>query len=416
MRYVIVPALLIATLLAFACDDDGEETRATATPTAEIQTTTATATPEPAVETLAFIRDGDIWLIGADGSDERRLNLTDVQSFTWISPDELDVVTGGDPPGHLLVDLEGNVRELFFPGDFHVAGGLSSAQARGSWSSDGSLFVVPVGEQLVIYDKSGDRVRQLDVEPPPVPDDPTTFCDEPGSKQETAANVFGSPIFTPDNKSILVAIFCASRNPEGDLSFPRNTFSRLYRVSLDSGAVEPLQLSTNLRSDSRPRFSPDNSRIALPGSNYGSTCSLSFGLSVADADGTDSANLTLPELEELYGQENLTEVGGGPFGGIMGFDWSPQSDAIVASVDASICKDFTPQQALAGLYILRLNGSPGEQLMDGPSGGPAWAPSGRFIAFALPTGGESTIRLIDPVTKEAIDLAEGTRPAWQPQP
>ncbi|MCH8808107.1 MAG: hypothetical protein IH986_18735, partial [Planctomycetes bacterium] len=247
------------------------------------------------VETLAFIRDGDIWLIGADGSNERRLNLTDVQSFTWISPDELDVVTEGEPPSHLLVDLEGNVRELLFPGDFQVAGGLSSAQARGSWSRDGSLFVVPVGEQLVIYDKNGDRVRQLDVEPPPVPDDPTTFCDEPGSKQETAANVFGSPIFTPDKKSILVAIFCASRNPEGELGFPRNTYSRLYRVSLDSGAVEPLQLSTNLRSDSRPSFSPDNSRIALPASSYTNICSISFGLSVANVDGSDDAVLEMIE-------------------------------------------------------------------------------------------------------------------------
>lgn len=46
MRYVIVPALLIA-LLAFACDDDGGEPRATAPSTVEIQTRIATPEPPP---------------------------------------------------------------------------------------------------------------------------------------------------------------------------------------------------------------------------------------------------------------------------------------------------------------------------------------------------------------------------------
>ncbi len=74
MRFVALGITLVA-LLALACGGDGESQRtprtvallATSTPPPP----TATSTPEPAVETLAFTRDGDIWLIDADGEIER---------------------------------------------------------------------------------------------------------------------------------------------------------------------------------------------------------------------------------------------------------------------------------------------------------------------------------------------------------
>ncbi|MBI1886730.1 MAG: PD40 domain-containing protein [Chloroflexi bacterium] len=426
-QLAMVAAVLTLALAASACRGaGGPQATLTPSPAAAPRSPTPTAAATStavASETLAFIRDGDVWLINADGSNERALGLQGVLSFLWVSRDELDVVARAEPPMHLLVDLDGNVRELLFPGDFDVSGGLSTAHARGSWSADGSLFAVPVNDRLVVYDRDGKQVRQLEVEPTPVLDDPRGSCDESGIKRENAVNVLGSPVFTPDGKSVLVAVFCgAYGTTEGDLGFPRNTYARLYRVSLDAGAVEALlPLSTNLRSDSRPRLSPDGSRVALADSSYDSICSVSFDFSVANAHGSDVPVSPLRDLEELYRQADFTDVGGGVLGGVVGFDWSPQSNAIVTSVDAAICRGFQPQTALTGLYLQKLDGSPGKRLLEGPTHSPAWSPSGRYVAFVSGRWfGEVSepplIRLLDFNTGEAVYLTKGSDPAWQPQP
>ncbi len=76
--FIVRGALIALLLMLAACDGGGGSAQPppTLTLTALPATLTpppptATATPEPAVETLAFIRDGDIWLIDADGSNER---------------------------------------------------------------------------------------------------------------------------------------------------------------------------------------------------------------------------------------------------------------------------------------------------------------------------------------------------------
>jgi len=134
--------------IAVSGDRDPEEQvvahTATPSPAAEAPTRTPrrtttsspTPTPEP-VETLAFIREGDIWLINADGSGERRAGM--VQEFSWISSRELDVVTSAAPRGHLVMDLVGNVQDLSFP-------------AGGSWTRDGNRYVVPGEQKLVVFE------------------------------------------------------------------------------------------------------------------------------------------------------------------------------------------------------------------------------------------------------------------------
>ncbi len=150
----LIALALSALLLAIACGGDGSTPTPSPTPSPSVgqlsPTSEPTPTPEPAVETLAFIRDGDVWLINADGSDERRLNLSDVQSLSWVSSDELAVVTGAEPPDHLLVDLEGNVRELPF-------------SAGGSWSPNGNRYLVPVDQQTILFNRDGTEVFRLQV-------------------------------------------------------------------------------------------------------------------------------------------------------------------------------------------------------------------------------------------------------------
>ncbi len=76
VRLYLDVGILFVSLVLIACGG-GEEAQPALTPTAEVQASTPeptataalTATPEPTVETLAFIRDGDIWLVDADGSN-----------------------------------------------------------------------------------------------------------------------------------------------------------------------------------------------------------------------------------------------------------------------------------------------------------------------------------------------------------
>lgn len=284
--------------------------------------------------------------------------------------------------------------------------------------------MAPLEGEIAVYERSGNEAVRQEVRPPLVMDDPSGFktgCDEAAGRGTSGVNLVGSPVFTPDAQAILVAVYCgAARLSDGALSFPRNAYSRLYRVPLHGGTVAALPLGTNLRSDSRPRLSPDGSRIAVPGSSYVSICFYTFDFSVANVDGTDVAVAPLTDLKKLYEQADRSALGGGIFGGVIGFDWAPQSDALVASVDASVCNDFAPQEALAGLYILKLGGSQEEKLVDGPAHSPAWSPSGRYIAYVSGrTFGGSTepsqIRIFDLNSHQIIDLTQGAQPAWQPR-
>ena len=60
MRYAILSVLLLAIVVAVACGSGGS-----AQPTPTPPASETTSTPEPAAETLAFLRDGDIWPLEA---------------------------------------------------------------------------------------------------------------------------------------------------------------------------------------------------------------------------------------------------------------------------------------------------------------------------------------------------------------
>ena len=396
MRYVILLVPLLA-LLALACDDGGEQV---VTPTATAEPD-ATATPGPAAETLAFIRDGDVWLIDADGSNQRSLNLSNVESFAWISAAEIDVTTGDEPPRHLSVDLEGNVRELPFP-------------AGGSWSRDGSLYVVPVDQEVVVFNRDGSEAARLEVEPPVEGGEKPRPCGVPLFNGEPDRLLFSRPVLSPDNRSVAVAVNCQSRaGASGNLLTP------VTIVALDGSeqrSIRELQVNVG---GAVLDFSPDGSRVAASDSFHISACASVWSLQVSDLAGTEVTAISLAAIEEIYQQEPRPDCIGG---GLVGYDWSPSSNGVVGSFDLTVYADLTtdtPGPFVKGLYLLALDGSSAEQLVDGPARSPAWSPSGRYIAFVAQeffgNPGPPIIHLLDMTTREVIDLGPGSQPAWRPQ-
>ncbi len=408
VRSAIVAPLL---LIAGACGGDGDS-GSQPTPTLTLTLTalpatstppppTATATPEPAVETLAFVRDGDIWLIGADGEDARSLGLSGVKSFSWVSPDELYVVTGDDPPDQFLVGLEGELHELQLPALAPVDVGPTDFIPLGSWSRDGTLYVAPVNDQLIVFRRDGSEVTRLDMT---LESNAEVFCAGAPLKPETPTKVIlGLPVFSPDGETVVVAAYCSNVNPG---AIPQNQYGRLYRVSVGSGVIEPLELSTNLRYLTPPGISPDGNRIVQWSAHHFGMCPPSNFLGVTDLDNGGDEEVTVPAFEELRRQ-----AAGDIYGGPVGYAWSPDGRALAVAFAAGICDTDGVRAALSGLYILSMDGSSEELLVDGAAHSPAWSPSDRHIAYV-----EGELRILDLITRDVIDVGPGVQPAWQPQP
>jgi hypothetical protein len=391
-------SILVAGMaaLAIACGGTHE-----AAPTqTHAPTPAASPTAAPAVETLAYIRDGDVWLIDSDRSNERRLTqLGNVQSFSWVSADELDVTTGTlqEQTGHLAVDLEGNATELPFP-------------AGGSWSRDGTRYVVPIDANVVVFDRQGAELAQLEVTPPPESGEKARNCRPPYQNEEDRL-VFGIPVLSPDNDRVLIAVDCAFR---GGM---RNHFAPVYEVSLDGTVNQQFAgLTDNLGQGATltAAFSPDGTHVAQRRFDGVNACGGISTLYVAD-DGTAAREITIPEIADL----RAADRGNSLLGGIIRYDWSPDSTSVVASVFVYGCGDGVGPP-LAGLYVIPLDGSQARKLVVGRTGDPDWSPSGRLIAYTPDsyrgeTPGPAVIRLFDLSTGQMRDLAEGAGPAWQPQ-
>lgn len=387
--------LTVAALIAFACDGGDDSSSPTTTATAPSASPTP-ATPGPEAEALAYLSGGVIWLIGADGQNERQLAASDVVAFSWVSPALLDIVTAGEPQGHALLDLDGSIQELPFP-------------AGGSWSRDGTRYAVGEDEQLVVYESDGTEIASLDVTPAPPPQEgekppPTCFA-TPGDKL-----VFNTPVFSPDGERIYVAVNCQSMAGASG-----NLYAPVYEVALD-GTKRTLELETNLEDVSAPRLSPDGTRIAQTIRFGNSACDNPMSLFVADAESGQAQDLT-PDLDALVeaGPSSL-----GVLGGIVGYDWSPTGDELVASFNVKLCTETEVEQGFEALQLLRLDGST-ESLVEGATHSPAWSPSGRYVAYVAQESfgeaiGSPVLRVFDRETGDVIDLGEGEHPAWRPRP
>ncbi len=392
MRYLLMLGLVVVLLAASCGGGEAEPTQTTAPAAAP------SPTPQPAAETLAFLRDGDIWLIGPAGTGERRLDLSGVRSFSWVSADELDIVIGTDDnQRHLLVDLEGNARELPFP-------------AGGSWSRDSQRYVVVINEQVVVFARNGTEVARLNVRPPVDTGPKPQNCGgtPPGGGPDKL--FFNPPVFSADGQRILVAVSCQSL-----ISAVGSLYGALQDVPISGAAPRALPLRIDVGRSTGARVAPEGGRIAVKRVDHASACGNDHGVILLEPDGTTTRELTVAAVVEELSQRTPP---GDWVGGLIGYDWSPQGDALVVAYYTAVCVAGSPPY-VAGLYIVRLDGSE-EKPADGPAHSPAWSPSGRYIAYvAQESFGNVTepplLRLFDLTTREVVELGQGEQPAWRPQ-
>jgi len=427
-------------------------------------TASPTSTPEP-VETLAFIRNGDIWLINADGSGERRLTQFAGTPQTVVSAEWLNngrelvyraTYEGGAAATEVvgLVSLDGEVVwemsarvqltsgifwspdgrlvAIFNPGeDPHariedrdgqvwwtgMLAGLSQLKAapfdlRATWSLDGSALAFIDGEEIVVVSGEPLSARRIDalsghcVSSPPCP------------------TVYGGLAFAPDHASLVVSVASATGG---------NELFRVYRVEFAPDApAEPFAFPSSgepLAYPSapfefgdlpRPGFAPDGSHVAFSTSHHLSACETFARLVILPADGSAARSVVPEEIAEPeapfspQGPDTLR----GPAIYSHGFIWSPRGDALVTAFQRVDCSFFDQPLSLAeGVYVVPADETTEEKLADEfTSSVPVWSPSGDLIAWATGEPEASTIRLFHLTTRQVTDLTQGDQPAWQPQP
>lgn len=463
MRCLILLAPLIA-FLALACGGDGEPRGPTATASPVAPTAALSPTPRPTGETLAFIRDGDIWLVDADGSYERRLTQLagtdrEVVSFGWFASGEhiayqvsLRFAPSTPPPNTLtsvLASVDSSVlwekelprfltRVLWSPDGQLVAlfdqASVSIQDRKGqslwtgtfqappfggeAWSRDGRALAFIYGERIVVV--SGDPLAaqkfHIDVFSAGCPPGP-------GCPASTAR--YGVPEFAPDAKSLVIAVA-----REGEIGATGNANFALYRVGLDLGLpVEPVLLFPSSPTEQKdfgqlpsPTFAPDGSYLAYWTSARLSVCEGFGRIVILRADGSGGGGFVPQEIGEA--QASFTPTGPDASRGAaiyvagLGFSWSPSSDAMVAGFQMRDCSFFeSPPVLTEGIYIVRAADLTEEKIADEfPLSVPVWSPSGDFIAYASGDADAPQLRVINLATQGVTDLGFGTAPAWQSQP
>ena len=483
VRLYLGVGIVFVSLILIACG--GGDAKPTPTPTAEVQASTPeptptpeAAAPEPAVETLAFIRDGDIWLIDADGSNRRRITDSggtdrQVVHLQWLASGQeiayevslrlepstaspstftsvLANVDGGvlwerelpqfagvfwSPDGQLVAILpdkgpariEDRVGQLVWTGN--------GGEGSGSWSADGSHFAIVEGNEIVVVSRDGTSVSRLYGGPGLIlPKDDRPLSEWSPCPLSPDELLFGPPVFTPDGERMLIAVNCPFST--------RSIVNSIIReVSLDGLVNRPVPNSV-FNGLFTPPFSPDGRRMALlgVGAIRGAFCptgadafaTMNLGiLGVQDGKGSQLMPKEVAQLVEGLAAEQRYAVDIQISGRLLESPsiWSPASDAIVASFSATECVCFDFEAACAvgnledrhrvlaeGVYLLRIDGVADEKIAEGFSETVSWSPSGNLIAYVTGEPDAPQIRLFDLATGDVTDLGPGIAPAWRPLP
>ncbi|MDO8613613.1 MAG: hypothetical protein Q7R32_12455 [Dehalococcoidia bacterium] len=400
-------------VLAAACGGGGEEVQPTPTPSPTIAqpSPTPSPTPTPGVQRLAYIgTDLDVWIMNEDGSNQQKLFdiATDpgdsVHNLQW-SPDGTKFAVTRSPKDVVYIVSAAGEKLLELPAVSFLAWSPSSdtyAVARGPALEVESAVLVldprgdtavelaniqivdqayfsPDGRRLTFYEFVGGgglcgdyrglladlqtgEVRPIDPAEPPIP------CGK------------GPPIFSPTNPSLLAY---------GDGLF-----------DLDAGRVQPLP-------GRAVRWSPDGRYLVLAGEPDQSD---------AGVPGQVYSLETAASVLEF--EVNVSFASDQPFESLVGGRTTFSSDSrLLASSDL-----FPDKPAVLHIRDIATGG---DKTLSIPAGrfGFQFSPDGRHLLISAATelfpdkpSDEHSIWLVNSDGSNLIRLAEGSEPAWQPQP
>jgi dipeptidyl aminopeptidase/acylaminoacyl peptidase len=282
---------------------------------------------------------GTIWLVGADGGHERPLSGADSSYHPRWSAD-------GSRIAYLASGSDGSMQLFVYWADSGVTAPITrlvESPSAPAWSADGHwlAFTMPVpAEHKPLKVDIPDAPKGAKWADPPKLIDrmvfrvdgegylPTTYrqlfvvsADGGSARQLTTGDfdVEGTPVFTPDGKSILIA-----ENRRADADFAPLD-SEIYRIDL---ADDSLHALTDRRGpDQSPAISPDGKHIAYIGFDDKHLGHQPSQLYVMDADGTHGHSLTATLDRDVTAPKWLLD------GRQLVFQYEERGSGIIASTD-----------------------------------------------------------------------------------
>lgn len=367
MRYTVL-AVLLAALALSACNGGGEQVQPTETPSpgiarpsptpeppgrdSEVTPTTAptalpgeptpAATPEPK-DRIAFVADGDVFVINADGSGEVNLSGGLGGSLPAWSPDGTRIAfysASGDcdPEDTGLPADEPTCPDAWTLYVVNADGtGLTDLASLTpidtpippAWSPDGGRIAIEIGDggpgggigiHVVNADGSGS----------------TNLTNNPAGD--------AGPSWSPDGTKIA---FTSNRDGSPEI----------YVMAADGSGLT--RLTNNTAVDAAPSWSPDGSLIAFVSDRDGN-----LEVYVMNTDGSGQVNLTNSPENEFS-----SPVGHFPLA------WSPDGSRIAFMSD---------RDGDIEIYAVSADGSGQVNLTNTPQANetfPAWSPDGTRLAF-----------------------------------
>lgn len=402
MKRMVLIILLISGLgIALACNGAAvptttqenttilSELPATESTTAESASVIPTPT-EPATETyIAYVQNDTLFVthvIGGQAIETKPYATSQMRgglyNVGWSPSGEfLTFTMFVNSFGHLFVV---NVADGSEPIDLGIANDWA-------WSPDSKLLAFEHEYELWVYSPQNGQSRGL-----------TTHL---GTDW-----LWFSPAFTP-NGDALIAAGLRSDHMDKD----GNNLYKLYQVPLDGSArssypPEGLTALTEEISSTRPaslNFSPDGQQLAIASTVYVDGCKADAKYFMANADGSDLHELTIPSINALRNPaEKIFFLGDS-------LVWDPQSDSVWVNGWVRDCSQINKMIAEPKLYHLTLDGQELE-VITGTYGNLSLDRSGTLLGVVDKSRPQHRVQILGLDGHLVIDLGDGDYAALQP--
>jgi len=359
----------------------------THTPSQPLPTSTAvppTPTPTPAGLQLAYIHQGDVWLVsGVEGAGIQLTQAGGITAFTW-SPDGQTLAyvhqDGGGPALYIM------------PGDRSRPPQPLGAGDQPTWAPDGHRLAFVRAGQIYIIAADGSGERRL---------------------SQDDAWLWGNPVFTADGKSVIAG--GADRNTIGASG---NAEFYLYSFPIEGGPPTRLPALGKPFAGRLPgdlRLAPGGGYLAFFTSFHHNACSSPGDYYVLASDG-GGAHSVLPQklVAQTQPANDISILG-------LGFAWAPTGDRLALGAQVYDCSRFFsggggPILGPAAIYMVDVQGQLLAELAK-PGSEVDWSPDGTrlaYVARADPLQPEGPIFTLAPDGSDERAIAPGQKPAWRP--